>query len=124
MEQAGRGHLIAIVDDDEMFRRSIERLVKSSGYRTETFGSAEDFLDRGDLDQTACLILDMKLPGMTGADLQRRLRALEHRIPIVFVSAHDDAVNRGNVLRAGAIAFLRKPFEDRALLEAIGQAVN
>ena len=111
--------LVAIVDDDALFRRAIERLVRSAGFRVEAFGSAEDFLERGDLDWTACTILDLKLPGMSGLDLQHRLATRPRPMPIVFVSAHDDAVARATALRAGAIAFLRKPFDDGALLGAL-----
>jgi FixJ family two-component response regulator len=116
--------LIAIVDDDEPFRRSVERLVRSAGFTVETFGSAEDFLERGNLDRTACAILDMKLPGMNGFDLQRRLIARPRPMPIVFVSAHADAVVRANALRAGAIAFLEKPFDDSTLLDALDRSMR
>ena len=111
--------LVAIVDDDELFRRSIERLVRSAGFRVEVFGSAEEFLERGDMDRTACAILDMKLPGMSGLDLQQRLIETPTPIPIVFVSAHDEATMQANALRAGAVAFLRKPFDNRTLLDAL-----
>ena len=116
--------LVSIVDDDELFRRSIERLVRSAGFSVETFGSAEDFLDRGDLDLTACAILDMKLPGMDGLDLQRRLITRPRPIPIVFVSAHEDDALRANALRAGAIAFLKKPFDDSTLLDALNRSLR
>jgi FixJ family two-component response regulator len=116
--------LISIVDDDGLFRRSIERLVRSAGFRVETFASAEDFLERGDLEQTACAILDMKLPGMNGLELQQRLVAGPTPVPIVFVSAHDEAIMRANALRAGAIAFLRKPFDDGTLLDALDQSIQ
>jgi FixJ family two-component response regulator len=116
--------LVAIVDDDELFRRSVERVVGSAGFRVETFGSAEDFLDRGNLDGTACAILDMRLPGLNGFDLQRRLISRRRPIPIVFVSAHEDAVMRANALRAGAIAFLKKPFDNNTLLDALHRAIE
>ena len=116
--------LVAIVDDDDMFRRSVERLVRSAGFDAEPFGSAEDFLDRGDLVGTACAILDVKLPGMNGLDLQQRLTRTPHPIPIVFVSAHEDSVLRANALRAGAIAFLKKPFDDSMLLAALDRATR
>jgi FixJ family two-component response regulator len=115
---------IAIVDDDALFRRSVERLVRSAGFTVETFGSAEDFLEHGDLDKTGCVILDMKLPGMNGFDLQRRLITRARSLPIVFVSAHEDATMRANALRAGAIAFLKKPFDDDALLEALHRGIK
>jgi len=116
--------LVAIVDDDELFRRSIERLVRSAGFRVATFGSAEDFLDRGDLDGTACAVLDMKLPGMNGLDLQQRLIKRPRPMPIVFVSAHDEAVMRANAFRAGALAFLQKPFDNSALLDALSRSIR
>jgi FixJ family two-component response regulator len=116
--------LVAIVDDDELFRRSIERLVRSAGFRVEVFGSAEEFLERGDMDRTACAILDMKLPGMSGLDLQQRLIATPTPIPIVFVSAHDEAMMQANALRAGAVAFLRKPFDNRTLLDALSRSIR
>ena len=118
------GPLIAIVDDDELFRRSIERLVRSAGFTVQAFGSAEDFLERGDLDRTACAILDMKLPGMSGLDLQQRLITTPTPIPIVFVSAHDEAMMQANALRAGAVAFLRKPFDNSTLLDALRRSIR
>ena len=116
--------LVAIVDDDELFRRSIERLVRSAGFTVEAFGSAEDFLERGDLDRTACAILDMKLPGMNGLDLQQRLITTATPIPIVFVSAHDEAMIQESALRAGAVAFLRKPFDNSTLLDALSRSIR
>lgn len=114
--------LVAIVDDDELFRRSLERLVRSVGFRVETFGSAEEFLERGNLDGTACAILDMKLPGMSGLDLQRLLVTRPRPMPIVFVSAHDEAITRTTALQAGAVAFLKKPFDSSTLLDALDRA--
>ena len=116
--------LVAIIDDDELFRRSIERLVRSAGFMVEAFESAEDFLQHGDLDRTACAILDMKLPGMNGLDLQQRLIARPSPMPIVFVSAHDETVMRAKALRGGAIAFLQKPFDNSALLDALSRSIR
>jgi FixJ family two-component response regulator len=116
--------LVAIVDDDELFRRSVERLVRLAGFRVETFGSAEDFLERGNLERTACAILDMKLPGMNGLELQQRLTTRRRPTPIVFVSAHEDGVMRATALRAGAMAFLKKPFDDSALLDALDRSMR
>jgi len=116
--------LVAIIDDDELFRRSIERLVDSAGFRVEAFASAEEFLERGNLDRTACAILDMKLPGMNGLELQQRLITSSRPMPIVFVSAHDEAVTRANALRAGAIAFLKKPFDNSTLLDALHRSIR
>ncbi len=116
--------LVAIVDDDELFRRSIERLVRSAGFNVAAFGSAEDFLDSADLDRATCTILDMRLPGMNGLDLQQRLIARPTPMPIVFVSAHEEAAMRAIALRAGAIAFLKKPFDNSALLDALNRSIR
>jgi two-component system response regulator FixJ len=116
--------LVAIVDDDELFRRSIERLVRSAGFNVATFASAEDFLDSADLDRATCAILDMRLPGMNGLDLQQRLIARPTPMPIVFVSAHEEAAMRAMALRAGAIAFLKKPSDNSALLEALNRSIR
>lgn len=116
--------LVAIVDDDELFRRSIERLVRSAGFSVATFGSAEAFLDNADLDRTACAILDMRLPGMNGLELQQRLMTRPTRMPILFVSAHGEAGVRAHALRAGAIAFLNKPFDNNMLLDALRRSVG
>lgn len=116
--------LVAIVDDDQLFRRSVERLVRSAGFRVEAFGSAEEFLESGASSGTACLVLDIKLPGMNGLELQQRLIKRGQRIPIVFVSAHGDSVLRAHALRAGAIEFLKKPFDDSTLLDALERAIR
>jgi len=116
--------LVAIVDDDELFRRSMERLVRSAGFNVAAFGSAEDFLDSADLDRATCAILDMRLPGMNGLDLQQRLIARPTPMPIVFVSAHEEAAMRVMALRAGAIAFLKKPFDNGTLLDALSRSIR
>src|SRR5580765_8321871 len=118
------GPLVAIIDDDELFRRSVERLVRSAEFRVDTFVSAEDFVERGNLDGTACAILDMKLPGMNGLELQRQLMMRPRPVPIVFVSGHEDALMRANALRAGAIAFLKKPFDDSTLLDVLARSTK
>jgi len=116
--------LVAIVDDDELFRRSIERLVRTAGFNVATFASAEDFLDSADLDRVTCAILDMRLPGMNALDLQQRLIARPTPLPIVFVSAHEEAAMRAMALRAGAIAFLKKPFDNSTLLDALNRSIR
>ena len=116
--------LVAIVDDDELFRRSIERLVRSAGFNVATFASAEDFLDSADLDRATCAILDMRLPGMNGLDLQQRLIARPTPMPIVFVSAHEETSMRAMALRAGAIEFLKKPFDNSTLLDALNRSIR
>ena len=116
--------LVAIVDDDDLFRRSLARLVRSAGFSVVTFGSAEDFLASADLDRAACAILDMRLPGMNGLDLQQRLIARPAPMPIVFVSAHDEGTMRANALRAGAVAFLNKPFDNSTLLDTLDRSIG
>jgi two-component system response regulator FixJ len=116
--------LIAIVDDDEWVRKSVARLIKSAGFRTQTFASAEDFVESGKHDEIACVILDLRLPGMSGLELQTRLAAEHNLVPIIFVSAHDEQKTRAQALHAGAIAFLGKPVNDKALLDAIDLALK
>ena len=115
--------LIAIVDDDRWIRRSLERLLKSTGFRAETFVSAEDYLAAGNHEETGCIILDIGLPGMSGFELERRLTADRNRRPIVFVSARDEPEVRDEATLAGAVAFLGKPFDDNTLLNAISSAL-
>jgi FixJ family two-component response regulator len=121
---ARKGALITIVDDDEWVRKSLDRLIKSAGFRTRTFASAEDFVAAGDHRECACIILDLRLPGMSGLDLQAYLTAERSRVPIVFVSAHDEQTVRNRALHAGAVAFLGKPVDDEALLDAINLALK
>jgi FixJ family two-component response regulator len=116
--------LIAIVDDDRWMRRSLERLLKAAGFRAEAFISAEHYLATGNHEGTDCLILDIGLPGMNGFELERHLKAEQNRLPIVFVSAHDEPGVRDKAADAGAVAFLGKPFDDNALLDAISSALR
>jgi FixJ family two-component response regulator len=116
--------LIAIVDDDRLIRRALERLLNSAGLRAKSFDSAEDYLDDGDHNGICCLILDIGLPGMSGFELHRRLAAEPNRLPVVFISARDEQEVENNAAQAGAIAFLRKPFEDDALLNAVQTGIE
>jgi len=111
--------LISIVDDDESVRVALKSLIDSVGFRSEVFGSGEEFLNSPFVCQTDCLIADVRMPGMSGLELQDRLKAANSSIPIVFISAHEDREARIRGLRAGAIAFLRKPFSEDSLLGAI-----
>lgn len=114
--------MIAIVDDDESVRKALLGLLKSTGLEAITFLSAEAFLDSGRQHDTACLIADIRMPGMSGLDLQATLNSQNCKIPIIFITAHGDAKMRMNALRAGAVEFLAKPFDDEALLEHITAA--
>jgi FixJ family two-component response regulator len=117
--------LISIVDDDRSVRRALRRLVRSAGFTAETFASAEEFLSAAALVLTACLVLDIHLNGgMSGFELQARLTADRVVIPIIFISAHNDALTRERVKKAGAAAYLWKPFDDELLLDAIRGAVG
>ena len=113
---------IAVVDDDESIRRALCRLVRSAGLRVATFASAEEFL-ACEGEGAACLILDVRLPGMSGLDLQRHLASVGRCVPIVFISARDDEQTCQAALAAGALAFLAKPFDDQMLLDAVAKAL-
>jgi FixJ family two-component response regulator len=115
--------LVTIVDDDESIRRALRRLLQSAGLEADTFGSAEEYLRQGDR-KTGCLILDVRLPGMSGLDLQRELAALNPRIPIIFMSAYDTDEMRERALEKGAIAFLRKPISEHLLLDDVRLALD
>jgi FixJ family two-component response regulator len=115
---------ISIVDDDESVREAIYDLMDCMGLRTEVFSSAEDFLTSDGLRDTTCLIVDVSMPGMSGLELQRHLNASGFRIPIIFISAHDDGEAKSRALGAGAIDFLKKPFSEDALLGAIRASLN
>ena len=116
--------VIGIVDDDESVRMAIRSLLRSLGFKVETFGSAEDLLRSARLDDIACLIVDLRLSGMSGVDLQRQLLAAKRELPMIVISAHDDPVAQRQALTAGALAFLRKPFSERALIDAIRSGLS
>jgi two-component system response regulator FixJ len=111
--------VIAIVDDDIWMRRSLQRLIKSAGYQSEAFVSAEHYLGARDKQDAGCMIVDIRLPGMNGLELERILSAETNRPPIAFVSAHDEPEVRAEAAQTGAVAFLGKPFNGKALLDAI-----
>ena len=116
--------LIAIVDDDDSLRKSLDNLLRSVGFRTQGFASAEAFLRSNHIPDTTCLILDVRMPGMSGLELQRQLGAANWHIPIIFISAHADDDARARALAAGAVDFLYKPFHEEALLTAIDTALK
>jgi FixJ family two-component response regulator len=120
--------LIAVVDDDPRVRESLESLIESAGFTARVFARGEDFLQRGHLAETGCLITDVRMPGMDGLDLQRRVRLTRPELPIIFITAHhDDEVER-RALSEGAACFIRKPFDAGELLRAtrvaLGNASN
>jgi FixJ family two-component response regulator len=116
--------LIAIVDDDDSLRNSLDNLIRSVGFRAQSFSSAEAFLNSSHVHESACLILDVRLPGLGGLELQRRIVDAKWHIPIIFITAHADDDARGRALQAGAVDFLTKPFREEALLKAIDSALT
>jgi len=116
--------MVVIVDDDDLMRSALQGLLKAVGLPARTFASAEEFLQSGQQYQTACLIADIRMPGMSGLELQAKLNAERCRIPTIFITAHGDAKMRMQALRAGAVEFLAKPFDDEALLESVRAALE
>ena len=116
--------LVCVVDDDSLIRDSTRRLIRSFGFRVEAFASAEEFRNSACLAETACLILDVRMPGMSGPELQRQMAVANSHIPIIFMTAHEDAARRTQALEAGAVAFLHKPFYEEELLNAINVALK
>ena len=116
--------LISIVDDDDAVRNSLDDLIRSIGFRTQGFSSAEAFLSSHQARATACLILDVRMPGMNGLDLQRQMVAADWRIPIIFITSHADDGARARALEAGAVDFLYKPCREEELVNAIDAALK
>jgi FixJ family two-component response regulator len=120
----GRTKLVAIVDDDESVRSALQGLMKAVGLPASSFASAEEFLESPLRKQAACLIADIRMPGMSGLELQAKLNAEQCRIPTIFITAHGDGKMRMQALRAGAVEFLAKPFDDQALLDSVRAALE
>jgi FixJ family two-component response regulator len=120
----GKPKMVAIVDDDDLMRTALQGLLKSAGLLAQSFASAEEFLRSGHQRDTACLITDIRMPGMSGLELQAHLNADHCRIPTIFITAHGDAKMRMQAMRAGAAEFLAKPFDDEALLESVRAALE
>jgi FixJ family two-component response regulator len=118
------GSVVMIVDDDDSMRRAARRLVRSFGLGVDTFASAEDFLASGRLGETACLVLDVHMPGLSGIELQSKLIAEGHHIPVIFITAFADEKTQAQALEAGAYAYLIKPFDEDDLLEGIRRALR
>ncbi len=116
--------LIAIVDDDEALQSALKDLIESEGLSTLCFGSAEQFLESDARHKAACLIADVRMPGMSGLELQAKLKAERCRIPIIFITAHGDAETRILAMRDGAVEFLHKPFDDAILLAIVHTALR
>jgi FixJ family two-component response regulator len=116
--------LVTIVDDDDLMRSALQGMLKSVDLPSLAFASAEEFLKSGQQHQTACLIADIRMPGMSGLELQAQLNAAHCRIPTIFISAHGDTKMRMQALRAGAVEFMAKPFDDEALLGSVRAALE
>jgi FixJ family two-component response regulator len=115
---------VVVVDDDDSVRRSLQRLIRSVGLDVEAFASAEDFLQSDRRAAPGCLLLDLQLPGMSGLELQERLLSEGRAIPVVFITAFGDDRSRELAARAGAVAFLQKPFEEKDLLDAVARTLG
>ena len=116
--------MVSIVDDDELMRGALQALLKEAEFPARAFESAEAFLSSGAQHLSSCLIADVSMPGMSGLDLQARLNAEQIRIPVIFITAHGDERIRTQALKAGAVAFLAKPFDDEVLLRSVRAAVK
>jgi FixJ family two-component response regulator len=118
------GPTVFVVDDDDLVRASIQGMLKSVGLRSETFGTAREFLRSKRPDAPSCLVLDVRLPGVSGLDFQRELADADIRIPIIFITGHGDIPMSVRAMKSGAVEFLTKPFRDQDLLDAIHQALD
>ena len=116
--------MVFIVDDDLSVRRSTERLVQAAGLKVQTFTSAKEFLKNARFEGPACLVLDVRMPGLSGMDLQRELTQAGIRVPIIFITGHGDIPMSVRAMKAGAVEFLTKPFRSRGLLDAIRAALE
>ena len=116
--------MVAIVDDDDLMRSALQGLMKSVGLPAQAFASAEEFLKSGQQNEVGCLVADISMTGMSGLELQAKLNADQYRIPTIFITAHGDEKMRMQALRAGAVEFMAKPFDDEALLESVRAALE
>ena len=116
--------VVFIVDDDESVRRALVRLMRSVGFDVRVFSSAQDFLDQGCQNIPGCLILDVRMPYMDGLELQEKIRACGSKIPVIFITAHDDTSAKVQAMKAGAVAFIQKPFDDQVLLDAVNSGLG
>jgi len=124
MSRQRESKLVAIVDDDDSVRVTLQELLRSAGFSSRAFESAEAFVGSGHQQETACLITDIRMPGMSGLELQARLNAERCRIPTIFITAHGDEEMRFQALREGAVEFLPKPFDDEVLIDSIRAALD
>lgn len=116
--------IVFVVDDDPSVRRSLARLLKALGFRTETFASAWEFLAREPFDGPSCLLVDVRMPELSGFDLFERLKATRRDVPVIFITGHGDIPMAVRAIKAGAVDFLAKPFDEEALVGAVQQAIS
>src|ERR1700730_18335139 len=116
--------VVFVVDDDVSVRESLKNLFRSVGLRVKTFGTAHEFMSSGNHDVAGCLVLDVRLPGLSGLDLQRQLVQANVKMPIIFITGHGDIQMSVRAMKAGAVEFLTKPFRDQDLLDAVQQAID
>ena len=116
--------MVAVIEDDESYRGAVQRLLKSAGFSVQSFASAEDFLNSGRHPETGCLITDIRMPGISGLDLQAKLNADRRAIPTIFITAYDDEALRLRAMRGGAVKFMVKPFDCTTLLESVRVALE
>jgi FixJ family two-component response regulator len=119
-----KGNMVAIVDDDDLMRSALQGLLKSAGLSAKAFASGEEFLKSGQQHQVGCLVADIRMPGMSGLELQAKLNADHCRVPTIFITAHGDEKMRMQALRAGAVEFMAKPFDDEVLIESVRAALE
>lgn len=124
MTAVGPSSIVFVVDDDSLVREALRRLIRSVGLEVETFSSAQEFLKAKRPDAPSCLILDVRLPGLSGFDLQREMAEAQVNIPIIFITGYGDIPMSVRAMKAGAVEFLAKPFRDQDLLDAISQALE
>ena len=117
-------HIIYIVDDDDSVRRAIKRLIISAGMKAKTFASAQDFLDMDKLNQNACMIVDIKLQGMSGLELKDEISERGIDLPVIFITGFDTPKTRDQAKRSGAVGYFKKPIDDQALLDSIQWALT
>jgi FixJ family two-component response regulator len=115
---------ICVVDDNPSVCKALSRLIKSAGFKVKTYDSAQEFLNDGLSRDSDLLVLDVRMPGMNGLDLQNHLAALGYAIPIVFITAHEDSIAKTKAMAAGAVAFFQKPFDEKDLLGGIYKGLN
>ena len=124
MARERKEKMVVVIDDDESYRVAVQRLLKSAGLSVQSFGSAEAFLNSGQQRETGCLIADIRMPGMSGLELQSKLNSDHCPIPTIFITAHGDEKMRMQAMRGGAVKFLTKPFDGEILLEAVRVALR